>query len=99
MIAVEAEKEFGWNYPSVETIKTYQDYRGLSTNMLDHCVTKEILLNGDQTEKEQRAIISWYHNRMAKATTAMPNSLFVPRCQEGLLNTKEHALSGKAGPL
>ena len=56
-------------------IWTYQNYRGLSTDMLDHCVTKEILLNGDQTEKEQRAIISWYHDRMAEDNTAMLNSL------------------------
>ena len=74
MLAVEAEKEFGWNYPPVETIWTYQDYRGLSTDIVDHCETKEILLNGDQTEKKQRAIISWYYDRMAEDNMAMPNS-------------------------
>ena len=43
--------------------------------MLGHCKTKEILLNRNQTEKEQRAIISWYHDRMAEDNTARPNSL------------------------
>ena len=74
MLAVEAEKKFGWNYPSMETIRTYQDYRGLSNDMLDHCMTKDIMLNGDQMEKEQRVIISWYHDGMAEDNTAMPNS-------------------------
>ena len=55
-------------------IRTYQDYRGLSIDMLGHCKTKEILLNRNQTEKEQRAIISWYHDRMAEDNTARPNS-------------------------
>ena len=72
MLTVEAEKEFGWNYLSAETIQAYQDYRGLSTDMLDHCKTKEILLNSNQME--QRVIISWYHDRMAEDNTAMPNS-------------------------
>ena len=74
MLAVEVEKKFGWNYPSAETIRTYQDYRGLSTSMLRHCKTKEILLNGNQREKEQRDIISWYQDRMAENNAAMPNS-------------------------
>ena len=74
MLAVETEREYGWNYPSAETIRTYQDYIGLSAGMLRHCETKEILLNGNQTEKEQRDIISWYQDRMAEDNTAMPNS-------------------------
>ena len=53
MLAVEVEKEFGWKYPSAETIRTYQDYRGLSSSILRHCRTEEILLNGNQMEKEQ----------------------------------------------
>ena len=57
MLAVEAEKEYGWKNPSQQTIQTYQDYRGLSTSMLRHCKTEEIILNGNQTEKEQKKII------------------------------------------
>ena len=66
MLAKETEKEYGWKYPSEETIRTYQDYRGLSTSMLNHCKAEEIILNGNQTEKEQKKIISWYHDRMAE---------------------------------
>ena len=47
MLAVEAEKEFGWKYPSAETIRTYQDYRGLSTEMLT--------LSGLSSEINQRS--------------------------------------------
>ena len=72
MLAVEGEKKYGWMYPSAETIRTYQDYRGLSTSMLRHCRTEEILLNGNQTEKEQRKIILWYHGRMAEDTQPCP---------------------------
>ena len=74
MLAVEAEKEYRWKYPSEETIRTYQDYRGLSTSMLRHCKTEEIILNGNQTEKEQKKIISWYHYRMGEVNATMSNS-------------------------
>ena len=50
------------------------DQPGLRRTLLDHCDTKEILLNRDQMEKEQRAIISWYQDRMAEDNMAMPNS-------------------------
>ena len=56
MLAVQAEKEYGWKYPSEEMIRTYQNYRSLSTSMLNHCKTEEIILNGNQTEKEQKKI-------------------------------------------
>ena len=56
------------------TIKTFQVNRGLSKEMLTDCVTLKILLNGDQPEKEQQDIISWYHDRIAEDNTAMPNS-------------------------
>ena len=42
--------------------------------MLNHCKTEEIILNGNQTEKEQKKIISWYHDRMAEDNATMPNS-------------------------
>ena len=74
MLAAKAEKEYGWKYPPVEMIRTYQDYRSLSTSMLRHCRTEEILLNGNQMEKEQRKIISWYHHKMAEDNATMPNS-------------------------
>ena len=47
MLAVEAQKEYGWKYPSEKTIRTYQDYQGLSTSMLSHCKTDEIILNAN----------------------------------------------------
>ena len=46
MLAAEA-KNYGWKYPSEETIRTYQDYQGLSTSMLSHCKTDEIILNAN----------------------------------------------------
>ena len=42
--------------------------------MLDHCDTKEILLNRNQSEEEQRTIISWYQDRMVEDNMAMLNS-------------------------
>ena len=101
MLAVEAEKEYGWKYPSEETIRTYQDYRGLSASMLKHCKTEEIILNGNQTEKEQKMIISWYHNRIAEDNATMPNMLLppIPRCRAGQVHIEGHAPPGRAGPV
>ena len=34
--------------------------------MLKKCEVKEITLNGNQSEQEQLAIITWYHKKMAE---------------------------------
>ena len=40
--------------------------------MLDTCVVKEIILNSDQPEQEQKDIIAWHHKRMAEDNDVFP---------------------------
>ena len=65
-LAMEADQEYGWQFPSKETLQHFQAYRGIGDLVLDDCVVKEIVLNGTQSEQEQLEIISWHHKRMAE---------------------------------
>ena len=66
ILAVDTEREFGWQYPSRETMISLQANRGLARSMLGVCEGREIILNGDQSEDEQRRIIDWHHQQLAK---------------------------------
>ena len=66
ILAMEADQEYGWKYPSTETLQTFQAFWGLGDRMLDNCVMKGIILNGDQSEKKQRDIIAWHHETMGR---------------------------------
>ena len=74
ILAVEAEKKYRWNYPSKETLSSFQANRGLSQEVLDNCTVHEIVLNADQSEEEQKEIIAWHHARMAEDQISFPNS-------------------------
>ena len=45
-LAMEPDQEYGWQFPSKETLLYFQAYRGLGGLVLDDCVVKEIVLNG-----------------------------------------------------
>ena len=51
-----------------------QANRGLARSMVRACNTREIILNGDQTEEEQRKIMAWHHKRIAEDQATMPGS-------------------------
>ena len=72
ILAMEANQEYGWKYPSKEALQELQEFRGLGDRMLEKCVVKEITLNGDQSEQEQLAIIAWYHKRMVEDNEIFP---------------------------
>ena len=74
ILAMEADQEYGWKYPSKETLQTFQGFRGLGDQMLDTCTMKEIILNGDQSEQEQLAIIPWHHERIVEDNNVFPYS-------------------------
>ena len=59
ILAVDTEREFGWHYQS-------QANRGLARSMLWVYEVREIILNEDQAEDEQRRIIDWHHQQLAK---------------------------------
>ena len=63
---MDAEREFGWQYPSQETLMTLQANRGLARSMLGTCEVREIILKGDQTEDEQKEIIDWHYQQLAR---------------------------------
>ena len=71
ILAMEADQEYGWKYPSTET---FQAFWGLGDRVLDNCIVKEIILNGDQSEQEQRDIIAWHHEKMAEDNDVLPYS-------------------------
>ena len=71
ILAMEADQEYGWKYPSQEALQEFQEFRGLGDRMLKKCEVKEIL-NGDQLEQEQLAIIAWHHERMAEDNEVFP---------------------------
>ena len=53
---------------------TLQANRGLARSMMRMCTTSEIILNGDQTEAEQRDIIAWHYKQLAENQATMPGS-------------------------
>ena len=55
---MEADQEFGWKYPPKEALQEFQEFQGLGDRMLKKCIVKEIVLNGDQLEREQLDIIA-----------------------------------------
>ena len=74
ILAVQTEQDFGWMFPSQDTTMELQAKRGLARSMVRACETKEIILNGDQTEDEQRKIVEWHQKRMAEYQAAMPGA-------------------------
>ena len=42
--------------------------------MLNVCEVREIILNGDQSENEQKEIIRWHHQQLAKDQEEMPGA-------------------------
>ena len=74
ILAVDTEREFGWQYPSQETMMALPANRGLARSMLRTCEVREIILNGDQTEDEQREIIDWHHQQLARDQVDMPGA-------------------------
>ena len=74
ILAMEADQEYKWKYPSKETLQTFEEFRGLGDLMLDTCTVKEINLNGDQLEQEQQDIIAWHHEEMAEDNDIFPYS-------------------------
>ena len=73
ILEMEADQEYGWKYPSQETLQEFQDFRGLRDRMWK-CEVREIVLNSNQTEKEQRDIIAWHHERMAEDSKVSPKT-------------------------
>ena len=51
-MAMKADQEYGWKYPSTETLQNFQAFGCIGDLVLDNCVVKEIILNGTQSEKE-----------------------------------------------
>ena len=72
ILAMEADQEYGWKYPSQETLQEFQEFRGLGDRMFKKYEVKEIVLNGNQTEKEEWDIIAWHHKRMAEDSEVFP---------------------------
>ena len=59
ILAVETERDYGWQYPSKETMMGLQANRGLARTMLRLCEVRELILNGEQSDEEQKEIIAW----------------------------------------
>ena len=74
ILAVETEREFGWQYPSQATMLGLQANRGLARSMLQICDVKELVLNGEQTDEEQKEIISWHYRQLEKDQADMPGA-------------------------
>ena len=72
ILAVDTEREFGWQYPSQATLVGLQANRGLARSMMGTCEVREIILNGEQTEDEQKEIIDWHYLQLAKDQVEMP---------------------------
>ena len=43
--------------------------------MLRRCEVREIILNGGQSDEEQKNIISWHHKQLEKDQEQMPGNL------------------------
>ena len=74
ILAVETERDYGWQYPSKETMMGLQANRGLARAMLRRCEVKEIILNGGQSEEDQKDIINWHYRQLEKDQEQMPGS-------------------------
>ena len=74
ILAVETEKDYGWMFPSRDTMMTLQVNRGLARSMVRTCRVEEIILNGEQTEEEQRRIVAWHHKQLAVDQAEMPGA-------------------------
>ena len=74
ILAVETERDFGWQYPSQATMMGLQANRGLARSMLRTCDVKELVLNGEQTDVEQKEIIDWHYRQLAKDQAEMPGA-------------------------
>ena len=74
IFAIETEKEYGWTYPSSDTMISLQRNRGLSREMLETCRVEEIVLNGDQSEEDQHKIIAWHYDQLRRDQAEMPGS-------------------------
>ena len=73
ILAMEADQEYGWKYPSKEALQEFQEFPRLADrHMLKKCTVKEIVLNGDQSEQEQLDIIAWHHERMTEDNNVFP---------------------------
>ena len=74
ILAVEKEREFGWQYPSQATMMGLQANRGLARSMLKTCDVNELVLNGEQSDEEQKEIIDWHYRQLAKDQAEMPGA-------------------------
>ena len=74
ILAVDTEREFGWQFPSRETMMSLQANRGMARSMLGVCEVREIILNGDQSEEGQREIIDWHHQQLARDQEDLPGA-------------------------
>ena len=77
ILAVETERDYGWQYPSKETVMGLQANRGLARAMLRRCEVREIVLNGGQSEEDQKAIINWHFRQLEKDQEQMPGPVSV----------------------
>ena len=74
ILAVETERDYGWQYPSKETMMGLQANRGLARTMLRRCEVRELILNGEQSDEEQKNIIAWHYKQLAKDQEQMPGA-------------------------
>ena len=74
ILAVETEKDYGWMFPSRDTMMKLQVNRVLARSMVRTCRVEEIILNGEQTEEEQRRIVAWHHKQLALDQAEMPGA-------------------------
>ena len=101
-LAMEADQEYGWQFPSKETLQYFQAYQGIGDLVLDDCIVKEIVLNGTQSEQEQLEIISWQRERMAEDNKIFPYSPLSLDVEQVLCTLKDvlrqpipiHSISG-----
>ena len=68
------DKRDGPHFPSTETLQSFQAFQGLGDRVLNNCVVKEIILNSNQSEKEQQDIIAWHHEKMVEDNDVFPYS-------------------------
>ena len=74
ILAVDTQRDFEWQFPSRETMMSLQANRGLARSMLRVCEVREIILNGNHSEDEQREIIDWHHQQLARDQEDMPGA-------------------------
>ena len=51
-----------------------QANRGLARTMLKRCEVRELVLNGEQSDEEQKDIIAWHYRQLAKDQEQMPGA-------------------------